>query len=108
MLRTLCAASLFFSPVAFGQSFEVASVKIHAGPVSNVDITVSGPRFRASANYIGGLILYAYNLKNYQLAWAEPNSPVGEMAFDIEAKAEGDLPRHTEDFCHMVQALLTD
>jgi uncharacterized protein (TIGR03435 family) len=91
-----------------GQSFEVASIKIHPGPASNMDITTSGPRFRASAQFVGGLVLYAYNLKNYQLAWTAPNANLADTFFDIEAKAEGDAAPATDDFRQMLQSLLAD
>ena len=92
----------------FAQSFEVASIKVHPGPASNINITTSGPLFRASAQFVGGLVLYAYNLKNYQLAWASPDTNIGETFFDIEAKAEGDAAPKTDEFRQMLQSLLAD
>jgi uncharacterized protein (TIGR03435 family) len=96
------------SVAAFGQAFEVASVKLHPGPASNMNITTSGPRFRASAEMVGGLVLYAYHLKNYQLTWSTPGSALDDMFFDIEAKAEGDGVPNAAEFRHMLQVLLAD
>jgi len=91
-----------------GQTFEVASIKVHPGPASNMNITTSGPYFRASAQFVGGLVLYAYNLKNYQLDWATPDTNIGETFFDIEAKAEGDASPKIDEFRQMLQSLLAD
>lgn len=92
----------------FGQTFEVASIKVHPGPASTMDISTSGPRFRASAEYVGELVLYAYNLKNCQLAWATPDANLGDTFFDIEGKAEGDAAPRIEEFRQMLQSLLAD
>ncbi len=75
--------------VICGQFFEVASVKLHPWEPQNINITTSGPRFRAEAEMARGLILYAYNLKRYQLAYASPSLADDDDYFDIEAKAEG-------------------
>jgi uncharacterized protein (TIGR03435 family) len=107
MIRAIWRVSLF-SAAAFGQAFEVASVKLHPGGASNINITTSGPRLRASAEMVHGLVLYAYNLKNYQLAWTSPNSAFDDIYFDIEAKAEGDAAPKPEEFRKMVQSLLAD
>jgi uncharacterized protein (TIGR03435 family) len=107
MTRTIGIAILTSSAV-FGQTFEVASVKLHPGGASNMNITTSGPRFRASAELLAGLVSYAFDLKNYQLAWTTPNSALDDMFFDIEAKAEGDAAPSPGDFRKMLQSLLAD
>jgi len=107
MIRAIVALFLLSLGV-FAQSFEVASIKVHPGPASIMDITISGPRFRASAQFVGGLVLYAYNLKNYQLAWTVPDTNLADTFFDIEAKADGDAVPTTAEFRQMLQSLLTD
>jgi uncharacterized protein (TIGR03435 family) len=107
MIRAVWLVSLF-SAAAFGQAFEVASIKLHPSGASNINITTSGPRLRASAEMVHGLVQYAYNLKNYQLAWTTPSSAFDDVYFDIEAKAEGDAAPKPEEFRKMVQSLLAD
>ncbi len=90
------------------QSFEVASVKPHEGPMPNIGISTSGVRLEAHADTVRGMILYAYGLKNYQL----PDTPallgIGDTFYDAEAKAEGDTPPSKADFRRMLRQLLAD
>jgi uncharacterized protein (TIGR03435 family) len=92
---------------ACGQSFEVASVRPHPGPAHSINITTSGPLLRAEAEFVNGLVLYAYNLKNYQLDWA-PGLKFDESMYDIVAKAEGDGEPTKDEFRQMLQSLLAD
>lgn len=55
-----------------------------------------------------GLVLYAYDLKNYQLADSPALTTLGETMYDIVAKAEGDDARKPGEFRQMLQALLAD
>jgi uncharacterized protein (TIGR03435 family) len=99
----------FCAPV-LGQSapaFEVASIRVQPGPVHNIGISTSGSRFQADAYTVFGLILYAYNLKEFQLSIPVAVSNDRTM-FDIVAKAGGEVPPSKNDFRKMVQALLAD
>ena len=60
-------AGLLLGSALWGQSFEVASLKAHDGPMRSVGITTSGVRLRADATNLWGLICFAYNVKNAQL-----------------------------------------
>src|SRR5579863_8035841 len=80
------------------RKFEVASVKLHEGPGS-IGITTSGLRLNAEAEGVWGLIMYAYNLKSYQLSLSGPQrETLGEMFYDVAAKADGDAPPTTDEF----------
>ena len=54
-----------------------------------------------------GLIMWAYNLKNYQVSFA-PSISRPDVYYDIFAKAEGDALPTEGDFRQMLQALLKD
>ncbi len=93
---------------AYGQVFEVASVKVHPEAPSIIRFTTSGPQFRAEAEMLGGLVMYAYNIERYQLAFASPKFAFDDVYFDIVAKAEGDAAPTKEAFRQMLQTLLAD
>lgn len=115
MLHPIAAANLtlLMSYMAFAQvassplAFEVASVKPHLAPLSRIlGFSSSGARLTLEAYPLTGLIMEAYNLKNYQVAFAA-SVPAQDPAFyDIVEKAEGDSPRTRLEFRQMLQALL--
>src|SRR5262245_22075185 len=79
----LLSAALVASGQSSPLSFEVASVKVHAGPLSRIfDYSSSGARLTLEAYPIAGLIMEAYNLKR----------PDTLRAF--RASGRGDLLRH--------------
>jgi uncharacterized protein (TIGR03435 family) len=98
---------------AWGQAppaFEVASIKLHAGPSRAIRMAgISGSRFSATNNSLLGLITYAYNLKIYEVAggpgWI---SDYASFGWDIEAKAAGDGALTREQARQMLQTLLAD
>jgi uncharacterized protein (TIGR03435 family) len=104
----LAALSLFGQSTPPPRAFEVASVRPHQGPMPRIDITTSGPRLNAEAEAVFGLIMYAYNLKRYQLSLAGPNVQVDDTFYDIVAKAEGDGAPTGDEFRQMLQTLLAD
>lgn len=117
MTRTLIDASLtlWLSAGLFGQSappartFEVASVKPHDGPAHIIGISTSGQRLEGQAEMVRGLIMWAYNLKNYQISSPEKvYSAVGDTMYDIVAKAEGEVVPTRSEFRQMLQLLLAD
>ncbi len=90
------------------RKFEVASVKLHEG-AGRIGIATSGLRLNAEAEGVWSLIMYAYNLKSYQLSLNEPQRALlGDMFYDVVAKAEGDAPPSTEEFREMLRSLLAD
>jgi len=73
---------------------EVASIRQHrftgqqAG--GRQGISISGNRIAVAGLSLWGLILYAYNVKDYQLsAGATSANWTAEVLYDIDAKAEG-------------------
>ena len=71
-------------------------------------VYTSGPRLTTEASNLRGLVMFAYNLKNYQLEGSVPLLTVGDDRFAIVAKAEGDGPRTRDEFRQMMQLLLAD
>jgi len=100
--------ALLLGCTLMAQSFEVASVRPHEGPMPSIGITTSGVRLDAQADTVRGLILYAYELKNYQL----PDTPallgIGDTFYDINAKAEGDVAPSKAEFRAMLRELLAE
>jgi uncharacterized protein (TIGR03435 family) len=54
------------------------------------------------------LILYAYNLRAYQIAHTQTLVSLDDDRYDISARAGGDVAPGTEEFRRMLQALLND
>ncbi len=89
--------------------FEVASVKKAVeGPLRArwVGVKISGPRVTISRMSAWGLIMFAYQVKPYQVIttskWAE------EEIYDMVAKAEGDTEVSQDDMRLMMQSLLVE
>jgi uncharacterized protein (TIGR03435 family) len=87
--------------------FEVASVKLHQGP-GRIGISTSGPRLNAVAAGPLLLIMYAFNLKSYQISRTSALLALGDEFYDIAAKAEGDVAPAQDEFRGMLQLLLAD
>jgi uncharacterized protein (TIGR03435 family) len=92
--------------VACGQSFEVASIKLHQGPVSMIGTAISGTRVTMTAYTVSNLIMDAYGLKDYQVAGA--TSWIGSDRYDIVARSAGDGTPTRDQAHQMLQVLLTD
>ncbi len=108
--RRAAAAAMLVSALC-GQSapapeFEVASVKVHADPPRIMGVKTTGARLIADAETVRGLIMWAYNLKNYQVEGPGPQSPVGDTFYDVVAKAGGDAEPTRDQFRAMLQSLL--
>jgi uncharacterized protein (TIGR03435 family) len=106
---TLAAASLFALGATQQLQFEVSSVKPDdpnaRGQVTNHQPVFAGDRVRSRSTRVLDLILYAYDLKPFQVTGNTllPNPP---NLFDIDAKVEG---AHSEDDVRlMLQSLLRD
>jgi uncharacterized protein (TIGR03435 family) len=105
LLTALIAGPLLAQP-----KFEVESVKERSGPSSNLfAVSSSGPRFICNACAIRELIMYAYDLANYQVTFATLLSePDNDARYDIVANAaDGKIPTKDE-FRQMLQSLLAD
>jgi uncharacterized protein (TIGR03435 family) len=116
MIRAIGGTGLIvlMSSGVFGQSapsirtFDVASVKLHQGPMRNVGISTSGLQLNADATNLQGLIMYAYNVWNYQVSGPAPLLTVGDSRYDVVAKAEGNGVVTKAEFRQMLQLLLAD
>jgi uncharacterized protein (TIGR03435 family) len=114
--RLIASAGLFLlAPLSRPQDppasprFEVASVRVHAGDLHSIyDYSSSGPRATWIAYPVAGLIMEAYNLKDYQLSFAASVRPGYNTYYDVVAKSEGDAPRTRDEFRRMLQALLEE
>ncbi len=89
------------------KAFEVASVRPHDGPMPAMGVSTKGPRLNGLET-VRGLIMYAYNLKNYQVIGPPEPNPVGDTFYDVVAKAEGDVFPTKAEFQRMLQLLLAD
>jgi uncharacterized protein (TIGR03435 family) len=109
-VRTFTGIAL--ATLCFGQSasrtFEVASIKPREGPYGRIAISTAGQRLTAEAMTVRGLIMYAYDVKNRQVAASPALTAVGDTPYDIVAKAEGDEPATKAQFRAMLQSLLAD
>lgn len=67
----------------FGQSFEVASIKLHDGPATRMGgVTTSGNRLTADCSNVATLLMYAYNLKAPMVstsAWVKDGVPCWDI-----------------------------
>ena len=101
MLATLCGA--------FGQTFEVASIKVGQG-APQWKFAISGTRLTIESYTLFGLLKEAYNLQNYQvqLTGASPLLLSQEILYDVNAKAEGEGNPTRDEFRQMLQSLLTE
>ena len=99
---TLCAA-------AFAQTFEVASIRLHTGPLNRIaGYSASGGRVSYEAWPILLLIMEAYDLKRYQVAFSSTPRDADTAYYNVAAKAEGDERRTRAEFRRMLQGLLVE
>jgi uncharacterized protein (TIGR03435 family) len=107
MTRYLVA--LTFCAASFAQTFEVASVRVHTGPLNRIaGYSASGARVEYEAWPILLLIMEAYNLKRYQVAFATTPPDADTTYYNIVAKADGDTPRTRAEFRPLLQTLLSE
>lgn len=93
--------------VSAARSFEVASIRVHAGPLQRVaGFSSSGARLTLEGYNRRQLIMEAYDLKSYQVSIPDAISQQ-DTYFDISANAEdrGTAPTKS-DFRLMLQTLL--
>ena len=106
LVLALAGGSLYGQ--AGARKFEVASIKPHVEPPHIMGVQVSGSRLTADAETVRGLVMWAYNLKNWQVSGPGNPDPVGDTFYDVVAKAEGETPPTREQFREMLQTLLAD
>jgi len=89
-------------------SFEVASIKTfdRTGQVGHGSVAVSGPRVTFTGYTLSALILYAYDMRAYQITGG-PNW-VASDAYTIAAKVEGDVARENSEIRLMLRRLLAE
>jgi uncharacterized protein (TIGR03435 family) len=114
-MRAVLSVGLIFGAhfVASCQStplpaFEVASIRPHLEPPHSINISTAGNRLTVEASYVFSIIMYAFNLKNYQIDIPKSLDPSPDAMYDIAAKAEGDATPTKDEFRQMLQSLLAD
>ena len=87
--------------------FDVASVRPDPGPAPSAGgkFSVSGSRLTVNFYSLFGLIMFAYDVKPYQIPGA---STLDHTFYDIAADAGDGRPRTKAEFRPMMQALLAD
>jgi uncharacterized protein (TIGR03435 family) len=114
MLRKLVclfapAVALLAQPAAQGPAFEVASVKIHSGPLTRIfDWSSSGTRLTLEGYPGIGLAMAAYGVERYQVELSRTFSPDDATYYNITAKAPGDKVPSRSEFRSMLRALLEE
>lgn len=89
-------------------SFEVASVRPvdSSRQVGHGSMAVSGPHVTFSGYTLRALILYAYDMRNYQISGGP--SWIASETYTIAAKAEGNIAPETAEIRQMLQSLLAE
>jgi uncharacterized protein (TIGR03435 family) len=109
MIRAAASLTFLLACCAFSQrTFEVASIRPHPDPPHSIGISTAGNRLTVEASFTGPIILYAYNLKSYQIDIPKSLYAATDTMYDIAAKAGGDGTPSTDEFRQMLQALLAD
>ena len=89
------------------ETFEVASIKAHPGIITfSADPLVKGNRVTATASTLLDMMTVAYHVRYDQISGG-PNW-IRSDHFDLDARAEGEGVRSTEQIRPMLQALLAD
>ena len=89
-------------------AFEVASIRIHQGPLQVImGFDSSGSLLNLEGYGVRGLIMEAYNLKNYQLESAGLDWQQN-IFYDVAARAEEGTAPTRDEFRKMLQALLVE
>ena len=104
--------AVLFTAGALAQSsplaFEVASVKPREGPYGRIGISTAGLRLTAEATNLRGLVMYAYDVRNFQVASSPAMLAAGDTPYDIVAKAPDGAVPTTAEFREMMRSLLAD
>ena len=93
------------------QAFELASIHRHQGYVTRTEpLTVSSPLIRMEGYTVFGLVMDAYHLRDYQLAFGAVARPddIYDTQYDIVARAPGKIAPSIAEARAMLQTLLAD
>ena len=90
--------------------FEVASIRLHPPPINRMAMfSTSGTSLTAEAFSVIELVLYAYDLKGFQVSSSQDSSfDLYQTMYDIQAKAEGEGIPTKDEFRAMMRDLLAD
>ena len=89
-------------------AFEVASIRIHQGPLQVImGFNSSGSLLNLEGYSVRALIMEAYNLKNYQLDDAGLDWQQNTF-YDVAARAEDGTTPTKDEFRKMLQTLLVE
>ena len=89
-------------------AFEIASIRPfdRTGQPGHGSVAVSGPRVTFSGYTLSAMILYAYDMRSYQISGGP--GWMGSDTYTIVAKAEGEATRDPAEVRKMLQALLAE
>jgi uncharacterized protein (TIGR03435 family) len=96
---------------AAGIAFEVASIRAHQGSsFRSGPLTVSGPLIRLEGYTVFGLVMDAYHLRDFQLAFGSVARPddIYDAMYDIVARVAGNNVPKLDEVRLMLQSLLAD
>jgi len=105
------AAVMLLSALQLGaqSAFEVASIRPHKGPYTEVAFRISGPKVTIVAYGLEGLIMDAYQLtESSQISGGPPWMSADSVRFDIAAIAPGEGVSSNESVRLMLRTLLAD
>ncbi|MDR3700560.1 MAG: TIGR03435 family protein [Candidatus Sulfopaludibacter sp.] len=98
--------------LAHAQSFEVASIRLHPGPLSRMMVlSISGTRIKMEGYSAFMLVMEAYRLKNFQISLervARQEEDLRTVMYDIDARTPGERPATPDDVRKMLQTLLAE
>jgi uncharacterized protein (TIGR03435 family) len=118
LLHMICI--VLTAATAFGQTpapaFEVASIRPHAASVDapvlkNPDVNpirISGSRVDLKMIGLKGLVMAAYNVREYQVSGGPGWASGPDGLYDIAAKTEGDTAQSMDQIRLMLRSLLTE
>jgi uncharacterized protein (TIGR03435 family) len=112
-LLLLTPPAILGQPVA-APAFEVASVKLHPLPQGAFGfgpgnaIRIAGNRITLDRNTLTGLVMTAYNVKDFQISGMPEWTRNREQLYDITAKTEGEAATTVDLVRPMLQTLLAD
>jgi uncharacterized protein (TIGR03435 family) len=96
-------------PLAQAQSFEVAAIRPHTGPLSMIGVNLQGSNFTATGFSVRNLITFGFDLETYQVAGVESaNSWTTTDYYNIAARVPGDVAPVIGEARKMVQVLLAE
>jgi uncharacterized protein (TIGR03435 family) len=102
-MRALLSILAILAAATPERRFEAASIRPHPLPAQGMAISTSGLRLTTDATTVEELILYAFDLRDYQLSGS-----FDAASYDIVARAEGDALPTEAEFRLMMRTLLAE